>query len=346
MVKISIILAVYNGAIDVEKCLESLTNQTYKNIEIVCIDDGSTDNTLEILTRYAKRDERVRIFSQGDNKKLLLAIKRGVRESTGDYIMFIDDDDWYELNACERIAEIAASKQPDIIHYGTSFYTKTPTDSKRRARLEKRLVSQDFEYNGGNTLRLDGIDYIYLWTRAVKAPVCKRAYDAIPDVELNFYSDSYACEIFHYFGKSIVSTSERLINHIYEYGVVAQMMTADKYASYMNAVSIYEEGIKAFFTAQCEIEELRYFEAESENRVKSCIRRWRDKVINSDSVEAFNCLIEYYGADTVLPLLHEDYHTLRVKLKKCRMKLAKAKKRPKKKSIISRIKRKIKSLLK
>lgn len=87
LVLISIIVPVYNTGRFLKRCLDSCLSQTYQYVEIVAIDDGSTDNSLEILLDYSRKDQRVRVISKS-NEGLILTRKRGVIEALGRYIFF------------------------------------------------------------------------------------------------------------------------------------------------------------------------------------------------------------------------------------------------------------------
>lgn len=98
---VSLILCVYNGEKYLVECLESLVHQTLQNIEIVCVDDASTDSSLKILTEYAEKDKRIKILKHPKNKKLSIARRTAMAEATGEYILYIDADDYLELDTCE-----------------------------------------------------------------------------------------------------------------------------------------------------------------------------------------------------------------------------------------------------
>ncbi|MBR3116900.1 MAG: glycosyltransferase family 2 protein [Bacilli bacterium] len=98
--KISIIIPVYNVEKYLKKCLDSVLNQTYKNFEVICINDGSTDNSLNILSKYAKKDKRIKYFSRS-NKGLLYTRLDGIKKSNGKYIIFLDSDDWIDKDYVE-----------------------------------------------------------------------------------------------------------------------------------------------------------------------------------------------------------------------------------------------------
>lgn len=113
MVAVSIIVPVYNTEEYLQKCLDSLTNQTLKNIEIICVNDGSTDNSLKILQDNAIKDDRIKIINQ-ENKKQGAARNAGMQIATGEYIGFVDSDDYVDLNYFERLYRNASSRESDI----------------------------------------------------------------------------------------------------------------------------------------------------------------------------------------------------------------------------------------
>lgn len=95
MVKVSIIVPVYNIESYVKKCINSLIDQTYKNIEIILVDDGSTDGSSVICDEYSNKYENVIVIHQ-ENQGLSGARNSAIRRVTGEYIMFVDGDDWIE----------------------------------------------------------------------------------------------------------------------------------------------------------------------------------------------------------------------------------------------------------
>ena len=96
--EISIIIPVYNVEKYLDECLNSAANQTFENIEIICVNDGSTDGSLEILESHASKDKRIRIISQ-ENKGVSSARNEGLDAARGKYIYFMDSDDYMDLNA-------------------------------------------------------------------------------------------------------------------------------------------------------------------------------------------------------------------------------------------------------
>ena len=123
---ISIIIPVYNAEKFISKCLDSILAQTYKNIEILCINDGSKDNSLEILREYSKKDNRILIVDK-KNAGVSAARNDGIIKSTGDYIMFVDADDWLESNAIEMLYNTLIRENVDVVrgnYYRNITYDK------------------------------------------------------------------------------------------------------------------------------------------------------------------------------------------------------------------------------
>ena len=113
MTKVSIIVPVYNVEKYLERCLDSLINQTLTNIEIVCINDGSTDNSGKILDDYAAKDNRIKVIHQ-NNAGQAVARNNGLKIANGNYINFVDSDDWVDLDFIEKLYNAAERNNADI----------------------------------------------------------------------------------------------------------------------------------------------------------------------------------------------------------------------------------------
>lgn len=124
---ISIIVPVYNTENYLEKCLYSLVNQTYKNIEIIIVDDGSPDNSINIIQKFVLADNRVKVISQ-KNQGLSGARNTGMNNANGDYIMFIDSDDWIEIDTCEKAINASEKYNADVVFWS---YIREFSDSQK-----------------------------------------------------------------------------------------------------------------------------------------------------------------------------------------------------------------------
>lgn len=114
---VSIIVPVYNVEAYLPACMESLVNQAYPHVEIICIDDGSTDASLAVLQVHAQRDQRIRVISQ-ENAGAGAARNRGLDAASGAYVTFVDGDDWIDLQTIEACMSQALSTGADIVCFG------------------------------------------------------------------------------------------------------------------------------------------------------------------------------------------------------------------------------------
>ncbi|MDR1245149.1 MAG: glycosyltransferase [Endomicrobium sp.] len=149
--KISVIIPVYNTEKEVCKCLDSVVNQTEKEIEIICINDGSTDKSLSILEKYANKDKRIIVINQ-NNRGVGGARNSGLKIAQGQFISFIDSDDYLlSLDAYEKILKILSDFDDlDFIEFGVEPYT----ESLILSEVEKKRLNDDQSYF---SLKLEGL---------------------------------------------------------------------------------------------------------------------------------------------------------------------------------------------
>ena len=121
MTKVSIIIPVYNAEKYLGKCLESLLSQTLQEMEIICVDDGSSDGSPEILKKFQERDGRVRILTQ-ENQYAGAARNNGMKEAQGEYLLFLDADDFFENTLLEKVYNQGKKMEADIVLFGAKQY--------------------------------------------------------------------------------------------------------------------------------------------------------------------------------------------------------------------------------
>lgn len=170
MKKISVIIPIYNAEEYVKKCLDSVCAQTYKNIEIICIDDGSLDNAGKIVDMYAERDSRIIVrhqVNQGESN----ARNKGLELATGDYIGFMDCDDWIEADMYETLLNCAEKDNLDMVasswfrddaEISVAVDNKLPINTEvfGRNELLKYIYKRDY-YRG----------FAYMWNKLYKREI-------------------------------------------------------------------------------------------------------------------------------------------------------------------------------
>lgn len=119
---VSIIIPIFNAECYLRECLDSVCQQSMRDIEIICVDDASPDQSLSIVTEYAKREPRIKVLRGEENRGPGHARNRGLDAAEGEYIAFVDNDDWIKLNLCEVAYSAAKENHADILVFRMTDY--------------------------------------------------------------------------------------------------------------------------------------------------------------------------------------------------------------------------------
>lgn len=168
---VSIVIPVYNVSAYLRKCLDSVIAQTYRDIEIIVVNDGSTDNSLSILEEYAEVDSRIKIITK-NNGGLMSAWIEGMRHVSSDYVMFVDSDDWIDTSIVEKLYSQIAANSSDVViasymeeyESGESF-TINNTIKPGFYKMSDELLAKIINNSGG--FRQRGI-VINRWGKIIK----------------------------------------------------------------------------------------------------------------------------------------------------------------------------------
>ena len=145
-IKISVIVPVFNAEKYLKMCLNSFVSQTLKNIVIICIDDGSTDNSLAILDKFKSKDDRIKIIKQ-KNYGVSIARNNGISEAQGEYIGFVDADDWVDKDFFEKLYNAAQKYNADIATAGYYRRGKILRSKKLNYKKEEKITNPTEKIN-------------------------------------------------------------------------------------------------------------------------------------------------------------------------------------------------------
>ena len=147
MSKVSVIIPVYNTEKFLRECLDSVINQTLKDIEIICVDDGSTDDSLNILKEYAEKDERIRVL-KNSHSGAGACRNKALQSANGEYLAFVDSDDFCELEFLEKMYNKAIRTSSDIVICAVNSYnTNTGIKEKLPYSLELNNLPKEDVFN-------------------------------------------------------------------------------------------------------------------------------------------------------------------------------------------------------
>ena len=151
---ISITIPVYNSEPYLEKCLDSIMGQTYKKLEIICVDDDSTDNSLVILKKYAAIDDRIKVIHK-KNEGVSIARNTGLENANGDYVLFVDSDDWIESTTCEIALKNLVEQNTDLVIW--TYIWERKGESKEKEIFDTDLVFTEEEVQKKLHRRMIGV---------------------------------------------------------------------------------------------------------------------------------------------------------------------------------------------
>lgn len=237
--KISVIIPVYNVEKYLKKCLDSVISQTYKNLEIICINDGSPDNCGQILDEYAKKDSRIIVIHQ-ENAGVSAARNQGLEIARGEYITFVDSDDWLEPECYELALNVLENdKEVDLVGYNADIINSrndTNQDLQRNKNWFTLPFVGKFELSQKIAIRMCGACWIYLFKASI-----------IKNNKLKFSNYKFSEDflfIFEYF--AFVKNIYFLDKNLYNYNL-APYSAMTKYSSTQNpeyALDVYIEIFK------------------------------------------------------------------------------------------------------
>ncbi len=219
---ISIVVPVYNVADYLEECIDSLRNQRKGNIEIIFIDDCSTDESLQILEKASLEDCRIRVIKNNENRGRLYARKCGVMAAEGDYIMFLDGDDFYSEEACENAYVAIVKYGTDILQFGMNIINAGNAPQFELDSFERFAVPYEGEMIRGNVLEVCFRDEKYnynLVNKIYKASLCKRAFEVMDDNYYCMAEDMLAYFVLAYFADTYMGIPNKLYNYNFAIGV-------------------------------------------------------------------------------------------------------------------------------
>lgn len=153
--KVSVIIPVFNIAEYLPQCLESLLQQSLSDFEIIAVDDGSSDSSLDILMSYAEKDNRITVISQNNNFAGV-ARNAGLKIASGKYVIFLDGDDFFEKNLLEKASSVLESENSDLVFFQYKYFNvQTNTDEPNSRGINKKFDTK-------------GRDYVTVQTSALK----------------------------------------------------------------------------------------------------------------------------------------------------------------------------------
>jgi len=295
---ISVIIPVYNAAATLARCLDSVLTQTGCDLELLCINDGSTDGSVDILRQYVAKDARIHVYSFEKNNGIVLAVKQGLREVSGEYVMFVDADDRLLPGACENALRLIRQYGVDILQFGIAIKALPGVDAAGFERLFRQ-----------NPLTSEGDRILYdcysmhrfphnIFNKIYRAEICREAGRMMPDLRLQQFTDLYLTFFFLYYAGSFRSVTDGpYYEYTYGSGVSTCAPDAKQFACICSAGAIVP-ALESFLRQENALENNRFLLESIGIILKSDVV---NKLLTLPEItkETVRMVVEHWGSDVL-----------------------------------------------
>ncbi|UTD04676.1 glycosyltransferase family 2 protein [Treponema denticola] len=293
--KFTIVIPIFNRVQYIPETLDSVIRQTYTDLEIICVDDCSSDRSPVLLQDYAKTDLRIKVLTHAKNKGLYLARKTGVLNASGDYILFLDCDDVLALHAVEVIYNALCKNSVEVLEYGYhSIHANENTVPDSAITVDKLFSSLVYDrYPRAGTV----------WNKAYKTELLKNAFSKMSDFHAVMGEDFYESVIIAYYAKSYSSIDDVLVIYNDESGISNTRKNLASIQKDLDSVVAILNGFRFFFES---------YASEHKAAVLNIERYYIHYVYynlillrtnKTDRLPAVHLLKDYFSAEAVAPFL-------------------------------------------
>ncbi|MFR0578938.1 DUF4422 domain-containing protein [Bifidobacterium thermophilum] len=307
MPQVSIVIPAYNVGPYLQRCLDSVCNQTLHDIEIIVVDDASTDDTPEILQKAARQDHRIVALRHDENKGLHLARKTGVLAATGAYTLMLDGDDELDPNMCEQLVARFSGTHADMLHFGISVIGEngiSATDAASFASFINApsqllhgsdILRATFDENNGQTMDWRATQRIF------NTELLVRGFNAMTDTRLERAEDAYEMFVLCALADSC-APAEDIRGYRYHYGIgvtgVSQI-SAQRFGEFCNQFHACITASEDFAKTHAAIDSIDDCLAGLKHKsIELLANDWLTRVPEEEKLAAAQQMNDVFGADT------------------------------------------------
>jgi len=295
--KFTVIIPVFNRAQYIPETIESVIKQTYTDLEIICVDDCSTDGSADLLKEYSQKDPRIKLLTHKENKGLYLARKTGVLNASGDYILFLDCDDMLHSYAVEVIYNTLCKNPVEMLEYGYhSIHANentVPDSDITPDNLFSSLVYAKHPRAGT------------VWNKAYKTEFLKDAFGKMADFYAVMGEDFYESVIIAYYAKNYASIGDILVYYNDESGVSNTDKNFVSIRKDLDSLGNILKGFKTFFELYAAEHKAVLLNIESYYIHYVYYNLILLRTNKTDRQSAVQLLKDYFSAEAVAPYLNK-----------------------------------------
>ena len=252
-VKVSLIICGYNAEATLPPTLDSAMAQTLDALEILCVNDGSKDKTLEIYRAYAEKDPRIKVIDLPQNKGLLAARKAGVNAAAGKYIMFLDGDDFLVPEACAELSQLMDETNSDMIQFDTFLVFESEEERLQREKVMEKYFSFKRSkplYGSDNILKSCFLEKEFawnVWSKIYKAELARKVSSYVPeDMRVVMAEDTFGFFVAASLAEKLTFSPKKY----YKYSVGCGVSGSNKLSNEIRSLDVYYNLIKPYVEKQ------------------------------------------------------------------------------------------------
>ena len=305
--KVSVIIPIYNVASYLKDTLASVICQSLEDIEIICVDDCSTDDSSSILKSYAEADPRIKVITHQRNMTASQSRKDGVLASTGRYIMFLDGDDCLFPDSCQIAYDAIETYKTDIVHFACQVNAIGDVDEQRIKDTKKAadpfIGTINEEENLLKSCWIEKKFGIELWSKIYNGQLCRKAFHYIEDGSFPRAQDLYAFFIISYFAKTYHGIPDILYSYKLGSGISGETFLTMRQ---FRALVLQKNVLDAIqrFTQYSHIFEKTYTEEilqELHKRfLNAIVWNWLYHLKKEDKTEAWHMMVGIWGKREII----------------------------------------------
>jgi len=312
MAKVSVIIPVYNVEQYLRECLDSVVNQTLKDIEIICVDDCSKDSSKAIIEEYCVKDSRVKGIYLETTSSALVARKKGVECACGDYVLFLDADDYIEVETCFDLYKKITETGVEILQFN-SIIENCANIPESRIKFNKKLLKpylgkleEKEVFSGCFFEKRYGIT---LWNKLFSTKLLKKSFLFIEDEYLPKAQDLYTFFVISYFAKSYLGWDSKCYYHYcFGRGVTGNnLITIDVFNRYCKQSRVVDALVR--FSKKLGIYDsvVGVIKKYEQQWMNECVQLWFDKVNENDREKVNVILLENWGDSDLVSVLANKF---------------------------------------
>lgn len=304
-VKISLIIPVYNMEEYLDECLDSILYQTLGEIEVICVDDCSADNSVSVIRRRAESDARIKLITYDVNKSASQCRKDGVAAAKGKYIMFVDADDALMPSALENLYTEMENEPVDILHFNAEIVNEGNLPQSRIDNMKKFVSPYDGKLSGCDIFEKCFSNKLYrftIWNKIYDASLCKLAFSSIKDGSFPKAQDLYAYFVLAFYAESYRGIPNQTY---YEYhfgrGSTGHNSLDMKQFERYCKMGLVADAIYDFLQEKGALEILKKsYETIRKDLVIDCVGQWNNCLDNEQKPSGLELMVKYFDAPEII----------------------------------------------